>query len=199
MEALNAPTETLDQSTDQDQEHQPLPTEATSTSVPAQRRSQRDRTSKRRSIQDVVDDLHHTKSRNPKTSNNSAKDTNTGQSILRRLLQPSSLCKSKDLSKPTVDDIYKRSRSILNFATNLMLHLFDKSELRNCPYVYEPLAKMVKKQPQIKKSLDQNRVNIIRELVQERVGPNPQIWKKCVNSMYKVLYRYDKNAERDER
>ena len=91
--------------------------------------------------------------------------------------------KPVDLSKETIDFIFKSSVTLPNFATHLMTQLFDQSELLKCRNVYGRSAAYPHQIQNPDEALDERRVNIIRRCVEEKVGASDQTWKQCVNAM----------------
>lgn len=100
----------------------------------------------------------------------------------------------QDLSPETVDHIYHRSRSVINFATNLMTHLFDHAELLSCLNVY---GRHYSSPFSLKhKGLDERRVNIIKRAVQEKAGSGREIWPCCVKAMNDKINLEKRRANR---
>ena len=93
--------------------------------------------------------------------------------------------KPRGLSKETINAIFESSCSLLNFASRLMTHLFDQSELLKCRNVFGRFD--ANRQVNPKEALDERRVNTIRRLVEERAAPGDYTWQQCVDSMNKKL------------
>ena len=92
-----------------------------------------------------------------------------------------------DLSKETIDSIFESSCSLLSFATRLMSHLFDKSELLKCRNVYGRSGPICYQIGNPEEALDEKRINIIRRLVEERPKPGDHTRMECVHAMNKKI------------
>ena len=87
------------------------------------------------------------------------------------------------LPNDVISLIYKNSVSVTSYAANLMASMFDTVELTSCTSVNG--MRCIKQEDGCKNTtgLDENRVEIIRQLVQDKAGPSRAIWRKCVNAM----------------
>ena len=98
----------------------------------------------------------------------------------------------KNLSYLKINSIYHKSHSIQNFATNLLLHLFDISELtQNVNVNGRVMNGKTAKNP-----LDEKRINIIRQIVEEKAEYDEQVWPSCVNAMNKKISAIKKHKRR---
>ena len=70
-----------------------------------------------------------------------------------------------------------------------MQNLFDKSELMNCTNVYGRLCNQKISERMRRDALDEQRVNYIRQLVQEKFGNRERVWPECVRKMNKSINR----------
>ena len=86
-----------------------------------------------------------------------------------------------DLSEQKINEIFDRSCSIVNFATNLMLHFFSEAELCACSNVYGRYVRQDSSQKSAS-ALDAKRIETIRQLVEHKAG-STDIWKSCVVTM----------------
>lgn len=102
-----------------------------------------------------------------------------------------------ELSKETVDAIFRNSIHVRAFAANLMRQLFDHSELIECTNVMgRPTGtkKLNNSTDHFKKAaLDPVRVDFIRRQVLERVGPSDKIWSSCIGRMNQMLHDLKKS------
>lgn len=89
----------------------------------------------------------------------------------------------KNLSYLKINSIFHKSHSIQNFATNLLLHLFDIAELTQNVNVNG----RVMNGKTAKNALDEKRINIIRQIVEEKAEYDEQVWPSCVNAMNKKI------------
>ena len=106
-------------------------------------------------------------------------------------LKPSSLYEKKHLSYETMNEIYKKSTAIPNFAKNAMVHLFDKAELLECMNV----RGIDKNQRLVGRFLDEARVETIRQMVKENAGDHNYIklWQTCIARMNQGICRFKKS------
>ena len=98
----------------------------------------------------------------------------------------------KNLSYLKINSIYHKSHSIQNFATNLLLHLFDISELTQNVNVNG----RVMNGKTAKNALDEKRINIIRQIVEEKAEYDEQVWPSCVNAMNKKISAIKKHKRK---
>ena len=105
-------------------------------------------------------------------------------------LKQSPLYEKHNLSYEAINEIYKKSLSIPNFAKNLMVHLFNKAELLECHNVRgcDSLKRVVGGR------LDETRVETIRLLIEENAGDHfdQKLWPTCVTWMNIELSRIKK-------
>ena len=94
-----------------------------------------------------------------------------------------------DLSKETIDSIFENSCSTLSFATRLMLHLFDQTELHKCQNVYGRSGLFGYQIQNPDEALDERRVNTIRRLLEEKAEISDRTWKECVSTMNRKIGR----------
>ena len=95
-------------------------------------------------------------------------------------LKPSPLYQKNQLSYQAMNEIYKRSTTIPNFAKNVMLYLFDLSELLHCKRVMH-----VDRTEGTIGGLDDARFEAIRQMVEENAGTifSNSLWNYCLNAM----------------
>ena len=105
--------------------------------------------------------------------------------------------KPEVLSTDTIDVIFERSCSTLSFATRLMTRLFDKTELLKCRNVHGRSAGR-SQHCNPDEALDERRVNIIRRLVEEKVGASNRTWKECVRAMNKKICNIKANFSQEK-
>ena len=105
--------------------------------------------------------------------------------------------KPGDLSKETIDVIYESSVTLPNFATHLMTHLFDQTELLKCRNVLGRSHGGHYCNPD--EALDERRVNTIRRLVEEKAGASDHTWKKCEKAMNEKIRRMKVDLNREKR
>ena len=107
-------------------------------------------------------------------------------------LKPSPLYEKNNLSYEKMNEIYKKSISIPNFAKNVMLHLFSKTELLECMNVrgLDPSHRFVGR------CLDEARVECIRQMVEENagdhIGQKPP-WTYCLGMLNGTISRLKKS------
>lgn len=90
------------------------------------------------------------------------------------------------LSRETIDSIYELSHGLPNYALALMMHLFDNSELVEARNVYGRRGNSVGR---LERSLDRRRLEIIRQLLEEKGTVDEGLWKRCVRTMNLGIYR----------
>ena len=120
-----------------------------------------------------------------------AKSSKTSQSRAhspkgRPIFEEPNVC----LTKEAVDEIYRNSRSIKLFATNLLMRLFSKSELKACSSLYARGRRG---------GLNENKVNVIRQLVVEKAGSGREVWKNCVKALQTKISYCKQSIEREIR
>ena len=118
-----------------------------------------------------------------------------GDETLSEKPQAPSGLNNYDLSDDTVNEIFARSCSVVNFATNLMLYLFTESELLACTNVYGRQVKTLSSQKGAG-ALDAERVEAIRLLVEQK-SPK-KIWKTCVVTMNIKIWTIKDRAKQEK-
>ena len=105
-------------------------------------------------------------------------------------LKPSPLYENNNLSYETMNVIYMKSTSIPGFSKNVMIHLFDKTELLECVNV----RGLDNHQRVVGGRLDEDRIEIIRLIVEENAGDHfdQTLWQTCLNRMNIEIYRIKK-------
>lgn len=106
-----------------------------------------------------------------------------GPAKISRKLQPSPLYEENKLSYEAVNQIFVQSKSIANFAKSVMLQLFDQTELARC-HVAHARASGAGSEPAIH-HIDQKRVEIIRQIVEQNFFPSKHQWSDCIEAMGK--------------
>ena len=91
----------------------------------------------------------------------------------------------KQLSEDAISALYKKASTFQSFATNLMTHLFTKTELQACKNVYgRSQGRPTKYQKSSNESaLDAERVELIRRAVEKHVKDRKDAWASCVLAM----------------
>ena len=112
---------------------------------------------------------------------------------LRRSSRKSS---NVELPDDAISLIYKNSVSFASYAANLMTSMFDTFELTSCTSVNG--MRCIKQEEGYKNTtgLDENRVEIIRQLVQDKAGPSNAIWRKCVKAMNNRILSLKKRIQK---
>ena len=93
---------------------------------------------------------------------------------------PSSLYQENNLSYDKINRIFAQSKSMVNFAKNLMLELFDESELSQCHSVH---GQSRLSSEFVRQGLDRHRIDLIRQIVEENAMASKTMWNECVNMM----------------
>ena len=96
-------------------------------------------------------------------------------------LVQSSLFAKNGLSYQMMNRVYQQSPSIPTFANNAMLHLFSSSELVKCQTVFG--HSRTSSAYGTAQGLDQKRVDMIRQMVDQNSFPSPDQWSNCVSAM----------------
>ena len=105
-------------------------------------------------------------------------------------LKPSPLYQKNQLSYETMNEIYKRSTTIPNFAKNAMLHLFDMSELLRCKRVMH-----VDRTEGTIFGLDEARFEAIRQMVEENAGTiSQQLTLELLPQRHELLNKHPESA-----
>lgn len=94
-------------------------------------------------------------------------------------LKPSQLYAENNLDYDQFNAIFKKSSSVPNMAANIMVLLFEESEILACLNV----AGRNSAAKQYGPALDPKRIQIIRKIVQENSIQEPTIWQECVHKM----------------
>ena len=107
-------------------------------------------------------------------------------------LQPSPLYEKNNLSYETMNEIFKKSMTIPNFAKNVMLHLFSNAELLECMNV----RGLDTSQHVVGRCLDEARVETIRQIVDEIAGDlfDQKLWYYCIDRMNTGILRLKKSS-----
>lgn len=95
-------------------------------------------------------------------------------------LKQSQLYQNNNLSYQDINHTYRLSTSIPSFATALLEHMFDESELKKCLNVYgrAPCSPIPSN-----RCLDPRRVDLIRQIIEENSLFDRALWRQCVTRM----------------
>ena len=95
-------------------------------------------------------------------------------------LRRSKLYVKNNISYETMNQIYRSSKSIPNFAKNVMRQLFSVTELKRCTTVF---GRTFSSKTSTRYGLNAARVELIRQMVEENYYNDPKLWPYCVSVM----------------